>query len=118
MKLTDRMIYYDVPGVSIAVINNGKIEWPKGYGVLEAGRTPRVEANSRFQAASISKPLTAMAALALVAQGRLHLDDDVNRTLKSWQVPHNEFTATEKVTLRRLLNHSAGATGADVGSYL
>ena len=118
MTLADRMAYYDVPGVSVAVIDGGRIEWAKGYGVLEAGRAAPVEADSRFQAASISKPLTAMAALALVEQGKLRLDDDVNLTLTSWQVPGNEFTRTAKVTVRRLLNHSAGATGADVGSYL
>ena len=36
MKLTERMTYYRVPGVSIAIINNGQIEWAKGYGVVEA----------------------------------------------------------------------------------
>ncbi len=118
MTLAARMAYYDVPGVSVAVINNGRVEWAKGYGVLEAGRTAPVTADSRFQAASISKPLTAMAALALVEHGKLRLDDDVNLRLTSWKLPNNEFTGTSKVTLRRLLNHSAGTTGADVGSYL
>jgi CubicO group peptidase (beta-lactamase class C family) len=118
MTLADRMAYYDVPGVSIAVINGGQIEWARGYGVLEAGRGGSVKADSRFQAASISKPITAMAALALIERGKLSLDDDVNLKLMSWHVPDNEFTRREKVTLRRLLNHSAGTTGADVGSYL
>src|SRR5438128_11010103 len=64
MKLTERMTYYHVPGVSIAIINNGKIEWAKGYGVLEARGTKAVTALTPFQAASISKPMTAMAALS------------------------------------------------------
>jgi len=38
----------------------------------------------------------------------LSLDDDVNKGLVSWQVPENEYTRIEKVTLRRLLSHSAG----------
>jgi len=117
MRLADRMAYYDVPGVSVAVINNGQIEWAKGYGLVEAGSRMPVTARTRFQAASISKPLTAMAALALVQQGVLNLDEHVNRKLKSWRVPDNQFTRREMVTLRRLLNHSAGMTGADVGSY-
>jgi CubicO group peptidase (beta-lactamase class C family) len=111
MTLADRMAYYDVPGVSLAVINGGRLEWAKGYGVLEAGRAGSVKADSRFQAASISKPVTAMAALALVEQGKLRFDDDVNVRLTSRQVPNNEFTRGAKVTLRRLLNHSAGTTG-------
>jgi CubicO group peptidase (beta-lactamase class C family) len=117
MKLTERMTYYGVPGVSIAVINNGKIEWVKGYGVLEARGTNAVTALTLFQAASISKPLAAMAALSLVQAGKLDLDENVNLQLKSWQVPDDEFTKNEKVTLRRLLNHSAGLTVEDVRSY-
>jgi CubicO group peptidase (beta-lactamase class C family) len=117
MKLTERMTYYGVPGVSIAVINNGKIESAKGYGVLEARGTNAVTAVTLFQAASISKPLAAMAAQSLVQAGKLGLDENVNLQLKSWQVPDNEFTKNEKVTLRRLLNHSAGLTVEDVGSY-
>jgi CubicO group peptidase (beta-lactamase class C family) len=118
MRLADRMAYYGVPGVSIAVINDEKIEWTKGYGVLDAGGSTAVTPRTRFQAASISKPVTAMAALALVQQRRLNLDEDVNLKLRSWRVPDNEFTRKEKVTLRRLLNHSAGTTGMDVGSYV
>jgi CubicO group peptidase (beta-lactamase class C family) len=117
MKLTDRMAYYRVPGVSIAIVNNGKIEWAKGYGVLEARGTNAVTALTLFQAASISKPLAAMAALSLVQAGNLNLDENVNLKLKSWQVPDNEFTRDQKVTLRRLLNHSAGLNVEDVGSY-
>src|SRR5947209_6022091 len=117
MKLIERMTYYRVPGVSIAIINNGTIEWAKGYGVLDARGTNAVTTLTPFQAASISKPIAAMAALSLVQAGTLSLDEDVNLQLKSWQVPDNEFTRDQKVTLRRLLNHSAGVTVEDVGSY-
>lgn len=117
MKLVDRMAYYGVPGISIAVINNGQLAWAKGYGLLEAGGTRRVTTETRFQAASISKPLTAMAALVLVQRGVIDLDEDVNLSLTSWRVPENEFTKRQKVTLRRLLNHTAGFDRDDVGSY-
>ena len=117
MKLADRMAYYHVPGVGIAVINNGALEWARGYGVATAHETRRVTADTLFQAASISKPLTAMAALALVQDGRLSLDEDVNLKLKSWRVPDNTFTAGQKVTLRALLAHNAGFNVEDVGSY-
>src|SRR5688572_6564828 len=117
MNLAERMAHYKVPGVSIAVIDEGEIAWAKGYGVLDAHGTRPVTTDTRFQAASISKPVAAMAALALVQQGRLSLDEDVNRTLTSWHVPHNEFTKDQKVTLRRLLSHSAGLIRNDVGSY-
>jgi CubicO group peptidase (beta-lactamase class C family) len=111
------MAYYGVPGMSIAVINNGQLAWAKGYGVMEAGGSRQVTSETRFQAASISKPVTAMAALALVQRGVLDLDRDVNRWLTSWRVPENDFTKQQKVTLRRLLNHSGGFGRDDVGSY-
>ena len=117
MTLADRMAYYHVPGVSIAVINNGALEWARGYGVAAARETRPVTTDTLFQAASISKPLTAMAALALVTDGRLNLDEDVNLRLKSWRIPDNTFTARHRVTLRALLAHNAGFNVEDVGSY-
>lgn len=108
MPLAERMAHYRVPGVSIAVINNNQVEWARGYGVLAAGSDRPVTENSLFQAASISKMPTAVAALHFVEQGALNLDQDVNESLVSWQVPENEFTAVEPVTMRRLLSHSAG----------
>jgi CubicO group peptidase (beta-lactamase class C family) len=117
MKLAERMAHYGVPGVSVAVIDNGRLAWAKGYGVRTAGEAAPVTTETRFQAASISKPVTAMAALALVQQGALSLDEDVNLRLRSWQVPHGDLTIDEKVTLRRLLNHSAGLSRGEVGSY-
>ena len=116
-NLPERMAYYQVPGISIAVINDFKVEWVKGYGVLDSETKTPVSAKSLFQAASISKPVAALAALRLVEQGRLSFDEDVNAKLVSWKIPGNEFTGTEKVTLRRLLSHSAGLTVQGFGGY-
>jgi CubicO group peptidase (beta-lactamase class C family) len=108
MALLERMKVHGVPGVSIAVINNYRVEWAKGYGVRIPGSNEPVGTDTLFQAASISKPVTAVAALRLVEQGRLSLDEDVNRRLRSWRVPENEFTRVRKVTLRGILTHTAG----------
>ncbi|MGZ8845330.1 MAG: serine hydrolase [Pyrinomonadaceae bacterium] len=110
MRLADRMQFYKTPAVSIAVINDGRIEWARGYGVLEAGAKEPVTSATLFQAASISKSLTAMLALRLVEQGKLDLDSDVNKRLVSWKIPESDFTREQKVTLRRLLAHTAGVT--------
>jgi len=107
MTLAKRMRHHKVSGVSIAVIDMGRLAWVRGYGSTEAGGEP-VTTATLFQAASISKPVMSVAALKLVEQGRLTLDDDVNRSLVAWQVPENAFTAQRKVTLRGLLSHSAG----------
>ncbi len=107
--LSERMEHYHVPGASVAVLNNGRIEWARGYGVLEwDGAT--VTPGTLFQAASISKPVAAMGALRLVEQGRLGLDEDVNAKLASWKLPPHEFDGASAVTLRGLLTHSAGLT--------
>jgi CubicO group peptidase (beta-lactamase class C family) len=110
MKIADRMAFHKVPGVSVAVINDGKIEWARGYGAVEAGGNKPITPDTLFLAGSISKPVAAMAALRLVEQGKLDLDEDINQKLKSWKVPENEFTKDKKVTLRGLLSHSAGMT--------
>lgn len=107
--LADRMAAYHVPGVSIAVIHEGAIEWAKGFGVVEAGGDP-VTTETLFQAGSISKPVAAMAALHLVEQGKLSLDADVNQALTSWTIPPSAAAPGAVVTLRELLSHAAGLT--------
>jgi CubicO group peptidase (beta-lactamase class C family) len=108
--LVDRMEHYNVPGVSIAVINSDEIEWAKGYGTLEVGGNKSVTPDTLFQSASIGKSLTAAATAYFVETGYLSLDENVNDKLVSWQVPENWFTKRKKVTLRKLLSHSAGMT--------
>ena len=99
-----------VPAVSIAVIRGGEIDWARGYGVRQAGTADHVHDETLFQAASISKPVTAAGALRMVESGELALDENVNRKLRSWKVPENDLTAKRPVTLRGLLSHSAGLT--------
>ena len=85
--LEKRMAHHKVPALSVAVINGGKIEWAKAYGVVDATATQPVNTDTLFQAASISKPVSAIAALRLVAEGKLNLDGDVSPALTSWKVP-------------------------------
>jgi CubicO group peptidase (beta-lactamase class C family) len=117
MNILDRMKYYNIPGVSVAVIENREIAWAKGYGVKESGGSDPVTPETLFQAASIGKPVTALGTLRLVEQGILDLDSPVNDKLVSWKVPENEFSVKEKVTLRRLLTHSAGLTVSGFPGY-
>lgn len=123
LSLADLMKTYHVPGLSIAVIENYKVVDVKAYGVIQAGSSTPVTTHMLFQAGSISKPVAATAALYLVEHGKLSLDEDVNEKLKTWKVPENEFTQTQKVTLRRLMSHSGGLTvhgfpGYDVNDSL
>lgn len=110
MSLQEWMALYEIPGLSIAVFDRGSLAWAKGYGVKEAGGSEPVAIDTLFQAASISKPVTALAAMHHAEKRKWSLDEDINNKLVSWKLPDNEFTKEQKVTLRRLLSHSAGTT--------
>jgi CubicO group peptidase (beta-lactamase class C family) len=105
--LQKRMAELHVPGVSIAVVHDGKIDWAEGYGVARIGG-PAVTTDTLFQAASISKPVTALAVLHEVESGKISLDHQANEYLKEWKIPDTVFTARSKVTVAELLNHTGG----------
>lgn len=118
LSLSQWMQALAVPGVSIAVIDDYRIAWTKAYGVTTSGPqgspiTPRTV----FQAASIAKPVTALAVLHQVENGRMDLDEDINRYLRSWKLPEGELQAGEKVSLRRLLAHAGGVTPGGFAGY-
>jgi CubicO group peptidase (beta-lactamase class C family) len=110
LDLARLMKLYNDPGLSVAVIDGYRIAWAKAYGTTELGGNAPVTTRTLFQAGSISKPVAATGMLALVEAGKLSLDEDVNRKLKTWKLPENEFTRDQKVTLRRLASHTAGLT--------
>ena len=112
-----RMRELMVPGLSVAVFENGRITWARGWGLADVADGRRVDAGTLFQAGSISKPVTAAAALALASRGRLSLEEDINTHLRSWKLPDNEFTAQGRVTLRHLLSHTGGVTVSGFRGY-
>src|ERR1044071_4339265 len=105
-----QMAQRHIRGLSLAIIKDGKIAVARAYGVVDDSSKAPVTTATLFKAGWISKPVSALGALHLVEAGKLSLDADVNTKLTSWKVPENRFTATEKVTLRRLLSHTAGMT--------
>lgn len=107
--LPELMAAAGVPGVSVAVIHDFQLQWSRGWGVADVERGNPVDPETLFQAASISKPVTAMAVLRLAREGRLSLDEDVNRLLRSWQVPMGGANGGLPVTPRSLLSHTSGA---------
>ena len=107
--LLERMRKHGVPGAGIAVIKDFTLHWAKGYGVADVQTGAHVDARTLFQAASVSKPVTAMAVLKAAEQGRIALDADVNKALRSWKVPEGEHTRVTPVTPRALLAHVSGA---------
>jgi CubicO group peptidase (beta-lactamase class C family) len=107
----------DICGLSLAVIEGGKIVKAKGYGFTDRSRRQPVTKETLFQAGSVSKPVAAVAALRLIEQGKLSLDEDVNRRLVSWKLPESSLTQMEPVTVRRILSHSAGLSVSGFPGY-
>jgi len=106
--LPERMIYYKVPGLSIAVIKDFKIEWVKHYGVMDGETQERVTDETMFGVGSLSKAVAAMAVLKKVEEGKIELNGNVNDQLITWKIPENEFTRKTPITVKHLLNHCGG----------
>ncbi len=107
-SVEDLMLKYKVPGLRIVFVDKGEISWSKNYGYANLKDSIKIDNKTVFTGASLGRPITTMAALNLVEQEILDLDEDVNNKLKGWKVPTNEFTKKEKVTLRRLIGHTSG----------
>ena len=109
-NIIDRMRYYKVPGVTIAVIKDFKIDWAKGYGLADTLKKIPVTTETMFSAGSISKFLMAVTALKMVESNQIELERPINNYLNSWKIEENDFTRKTPITLRLLLSHSAGTS--------
>ena len=109
-NIIDRMKYYKVPGLSIAVIKDYKIDWAKSYGLADTINKTPVTTETMFSAGSISKFLMAVTALKMVDNGQIELEKPINNYLTTWKIAENDFTKTTPITLRMLLSHSAGTS--------
>src|SRR5262249_12565220 len=114
--VSELLAQYKVPGASLAIIDRGELTATYCYGEARAGRP--VLASTRFQAASISKTINSVAIVKLVAQGRMGLDDPVNRHLLSWTLPGSALTEKTAVTIGMLLSHTGGTTVPGFAGYL
>ena len=108
--LKERMEQYHIRGLSIAVIRNYKIEWARGYGVMDTTTKAPVTTQTLFQAGSISKSLNAVGMLKLVQDKKIDLYADINNYLKTWKFPYDTVSQGKKISLANLLSHTAGLT--------
>lgn len=110
LTLADRMAWYNVPAISVAVIDGGELVFAKAYG-------ENITTNTLFQSASISKPVTAIGVMRLMDMGELDLDTDINRYLTSWKLPKGAQTSEKPATIRGILSHTAGFTVHGFAGY-
>jgi len=95
------------PGLAVALVERGQVAWAAGYGLADPAAGRPVTATTRFQAASVSKPVAAWGVLRLVEAGRIRLDEPVLPHLRRWRPPSSPFDGGG-LTVRRLLSHTAG----------
>lgn len=107
-NIIDRMKFYKIPSVSLAVINNGKIEWTKTYGYADIETKRLTNTTTLYQVASITKSVNALGIMKLIQEGKLSLTKDIRTYLKTWTFPDNEFSKNKLITLKNLLSHTAG----------
>lgn len=114
-NIQDRMEYWNVPAVSFVVINDMKIVYAGAFGVKRMDRSSYIDDNTLFQAASLSKPVSAAGAMTLAYKNELDIDADINQLSDNWQLPHEDYE--ERVTIRRILSHSAGLSVGGFTGY-
>lgn len=115
--IEQRLAHHGVPGVGIAIIQDGEVVWSKGYGVKLAGGEALIDADTVFSVGSVSKMINAALILRMAAEGLVDLDADVNEYLTSWKVPDTQYTRQNKVTLRAILSHTAGFSQHGFGDF-
>ncbi|HTE23700.1 serine hydrolase [Flavitalea sp.] len=109
-NILERLKFHNIPAVSIAVVNNYKIDWVKAYGIADVASKTPANIQTLFQAASISKSLNGVGAMKLVQAKKVDLNTDINIYLNSWKFPYDSASGNKKITLVNLLSHSAGLT--------
>lgn len=115
--LKERMDFYEVNAVSIAVVKNYKIEWTKAYGFADVSEKRPTTTKTLFQAASISKSFNSLGVLKLVEAKKLNLDQDINTFLKTWKFPYDSISKGKKINIAQLLSHTAGLSVSGFGGY-
>ncbi|HEX9150579.1 MAG TPA: serine hydrolase, partial [Flavobacterium sp.] len=116
-SLKERMAFYEVNAVSIAVIKDYKVEWVKAYGYADVSEKKLATTQTLFQAASISKSINSLGILKLVEEGKLSLDADINDYLKEWKFPYDSISKGKKISLAKLLSHQAGLSTSGFAGY-
>lgn len=104
-------------GLSVAIFEDYKVIWTNQWGIKEAGSAEKIDVNTAFSTASISKPITAIVCAILEEKGLINLDDPISKYIKRWELPKSNFTNDTEVTWKHLLSHTSGASQGGFEDY-
>ncbi len=116
-SISDQMTKYKIPALSLAVINQGEIEWADIYKNEDFPDEQSLDCNSIFQAASLSKPVTVLAAVRMASAGEIDLDTNIQDYLKDFKLPEGKQTAENPVTFRNIFSHTSGINPGGYQGY-
>lgn len=116
-SIKNKMSEYNIPALSLAVISQGKIEWADIYQNANLPEEQKLDCKSIFQAASLSKPVTFLAAVRMHAAGKIDLDKDIQNYLKDFVLPQGKQTAENPVTFRNIFSHTSGILSGGYQGY-
>lgn len=115
-SIEERMAKSTTPAFSVAVVQKGKLDWSAAWGHLQTGGA-KADCGSLFQAGSIAKPVTLLAALRMQSAGLIDFDKGIDTYLSSYQLPVGKQTKNNPVTFRNLLTHTAGIVRGGYAGY-
>ncbi|MBM3312468.1 MAG: beta-lactamase family protein, partial [Candidatus Aminicenantes bacterium] len=117
LTLVDRLAFYRVPGIGLAVVDKNAVEWSRAYGLKDAQSGQTLTPETVGQAGALSQLVASAVVFKLAQDGRLRLDDEVRRHLKSWSFPPEAGAETAGLTIRQLLTHGAGLSDELLSGY-
>ncbi len=113
-RIAKTMKIYNIPGVSIALIHDGKMAWSNAYGYADIHKGRKMTVDTVCRVESISKSVTAWGVMKLAEKGKIQIDEPLNQYLTNWEIPKSAYP-DEKITIRQLLSHSSGMPLGTIG---
>lgn len=117
LNIDPQLEKYKLAGFSLVVFENYKVVYSNQFGVKSINSKEKIDQNTAFSTASISKPITALLCFILEEKGLINLDTPIDGYLKRWHLPKSKFTENNSPTWRQFLNHTAGTTQSGFADY-
>ncbi|PWN67797.1 serine hydrolase domain-containing protein [Chryseobacterium oncorhynchi] len=117
LKVEQQLEKYKLPGVSLVVFENYKIVYSNQVGVKSMNSKEKLDVNTAFSTASITKPITALLCHILEEKGLINLDEPIDKYLKRWHLPKSKFTENNSPTWKQFFNHTSGTNQGGFSDY-